>query len=526
MANKPDIDGLRDFSGESDRHLTPFFAGRVPEIARIRQMVDGVRRRVAEGAPAPAEGRLTLITGVPGAGKTSLMAKLTLDWRQTAGKDAAAPLAVMLSLSQFQTAADFRRALEAKFEAPMYRQWLQHLGGEAAVMVLPILVETILTAAGVSTIAGALSKTTAPPPGDLGADRWKIPARPIVLFIDEIQNIALYTNLDEGPAACLRTLQEGVHGYPVIPVVAGLAHARDQLEQVGLSRLATDAVLPLGCLSPEEVRQSMALFFDCFRVTGDRESWTETVIRRSDGWPKHVQNSQTALAAGLVDAAGDLDRIDARAMRRLTAKRRIVYYSERTADALTGCPVLLGQVMEAIGAVGADKGTCIDRIREHAQPEGKTAERIPDELGSATALFNAMVAKGLLQGQADGDEYYCPIPSMRSWCAARAGSPLHTSALALDRARVEERLRSGTVDVDARDLRGRTPLHIAAEENTPAIAELLLAAGADTATRDLRGRTPLAAAGERETEVRTLLKATDSRLRTDSEKKASKRVPS
>lgn len=526
MVDKPDIDGLRDFAGEPDRHLTPFFAGRESETARIRQMIDGVRRRVAEGVPAPAEGRLTLITGVPGAGKTSLMAKLMLDWRQATGKDGTTPLAVMLALSQFQTATDFRRALETKFETPLYQRWLQRLGGEAVAVGLPVLVETILTAAGASMITNALSKITTPPLGELESGRWKVPAHPIVLFIDEIQNIALYTNRDEGPAACLRTLQEGVHGYPVIPVVAGLAHARDQLEQAGLSRLATDAVLPLGCLSPEEVRQSMALFFDCYRVIGDRESWTETVIRRSDGWPKHVQNSQTALAAGLVAAAGNLDQVDAQAVHRLTAKRRIVYYSERTAGALTSCPVLLGRVMEAIGPIGADKGTCIDKIWEHARPDGKTAERIPDELGSATALFNAMVAKGLLQGQADGDEYYCPIPSMRSWCAARAGSPLHTSTLALDRARVEERLRSGTVDVDARDLRGRTPLHIAAEENMPAIAELLLAAGADTTTRDLRGRTPLAAAGERETEVRTLLKATDSRLCTDSGKKVSKRAPS
>ncbi len=265
----------------------------------------------------------------------------------------------------------------------------------------------------------------------------------------------------------------------------------------GLSRIDPHGLLPLGRLSPQDVGRSMNLFFDRYRVAGDREPWTETVILRSYGWPKHVQNSQRALAAGLVDAEGDLGRVDAPIVHRLTAQQRIVYYIERAGDELESCPLLVGRVMEAIGTAGADKRTCINLIDVTNRPEsGDVGAMIPDELGSAAAIFDAMVARGLLQPRADGEEYHCPIPSMRSWCAARPGGPLHTSTLARDRSRAEERLRGAAADAHGRDLRGRTPLHIAAVENAPEIAELLLAASADPDARDDRGERRLRRPGD------------------------------
>ncbi len=488
MAGTPDIDGLREFSRESDRHLTPFFAGRAAELEQVRWTVDGVRSRVAEGAPAPAEGRLTLITGVPGAGKTSLMARLEQDWR---AEGESAPLPARIDLEDLANEHRFVRILEQQIADRRFRNLLSHVSG------------ITVTAGPVSVGLGS------PAPGSLAElpDR----GRPVVLFIDEIQNLPLGSEGRADPdslvAQRLKGLQSGVHGYPVIPVAAGLAHATDRLDQAGLSRLAAYAVLPLGCLSPDEARQSMALFFDRYRVTGDRESWTETVIRRSYGWPKHVQNSQMALARELAGCDGNLDGVDRTEVRRRTAQLRVRYYLDRMSGVLGGVPLLVGRVMEAIGPVGADKRTCINLIVGANRPEsGDVGAMIPEELGSAAAMFDAMVAKGLLQPDVMTNVFHCPIPSMRSWCATLAGGRLHASTAAALRDDVETALGRGD-DPDARDLRSRTPLHIAAEENWPEIAALLLAAGADPDVRDNLGRTPLAAAGERETEVRALLEA-------------------
>ena len=86
----PDIEGLRAFARRPDRVLTDFFAGRERELrfvrGRVADAANGYARNMAAAAagapplPDPAAGMTILVTGAPGAGKTSLIQKLKGEW--------------------------------------------------------------------------------------------------------------------------------------------------------------------------------------------------------------------------------------------------------------------------------------------------------------------------------------------------------------------------------------------------------------------------------------------------------------
>ena len=266
-----------------------------------------------------------------------------------------------------------------------------------------------------------------------------------------------------------------------MPVLAGLAHAKDVLEEAGLSRLSDGSVLPLGALSREEACHSAELFLDAFDVAGDRTGWPEAVARWSDGWPMHLHNSLRALAAGLAACGGHLGRVDRAEVKMRAARSRARYYGQRTAGILEERPDLLAEIMDGIPPFGMTKAGILKLVRSRL---GEAEGEFPD----AGELFSRMLSKGLIQ-QTLGEEFVCPIPSMRSWCTARAGGRLHRLAMEGDARVVWETLRHG-VDPDAKDVRGRTPLHIAAEENWPGVAKVLLDAGAELGAADLLGRKP------------------------------------
>ena len=454
MTVAPDIAGLEDFAISRDRELTDFFVGRKSELDFIKRQVDRVARRRTAGVKTPSVGSTILITGVPGAGKSSLMAWLRREWSKPKGFD---PIGVEVGLSELESPESFATAVLRRLPGSAGNWLARHLTS-FNLMVFPVDAGAGLreSGAGVSEIK-----------------------RPVVLFIDEIQNISDDRTSNE--VRLLTNLHLGTGGGPIIPVLAGLAHARDVLDDAGLSRISEDAILPLGVLSREEACESAELFLEAFRVAGDRTNWPQTVARWSDGWPMHVHNTLRAMADELARCGGDLDQMDRTTVKMRAAISRTNYYRQRTAGALESHPMLLGKVMEGIGRFGLTKPEVLELIREQAGSSLTVSE-------DAEGIFRAMLAKGLIQATEE-HEYVCPIPSMRSWCAAFAGNRLHRLAMRGDSETAKELLEHG-MDPSHLDVRGRTPLHIACEENWPEFAKALLGAGADPMITDGSGRTP------------------------------------
>ena len=451
---KPDIAGLGRFARSTDRKLTDFFVGRERELSSIRSRIADVTQHHKSGDRKPSAGSTILVTGVPGAGKTSLMDYLLRRWSDTKGTG---PIGIAVDLKDLSDSDALAQAIR--------RSISDGVGQALADYLRSFSIGALGFSAGVQFAGGEASFS------DVG--------RPVALFIDEIQSIPGRPDAPE--ALLLQSLHLGTHGAPIVPVLAGLAHAKDVLEEAGLSRLSDGSVLPLGALSREEACHSAELFLDAFDVAGDRTGWPEAVARWSDGWPMHLHNSLRALAAGLAACGGHLGRVDRAEVKMRAARSRARYYGQRTAGILEDRPDLLGSITEGIPPFGMTKAGMLQVVRSRL---GEAEGEFPD----AGDVFSRMLSKGLIQ-QTLGEEFVCPIPSMRSWCAARPGGRLHRLALEGDAGGVREALRYG-MGPNARDVRGRTPLHIAAEENWPEVAKVLLDAGADLDAADLQGRTP------------------------------------
>ncbi len=436
----PDIEGLEAFAALSDRRLTAFFVGREQEIAFITKRVRAVAAGHRAGDREAVAGSTVLITGVPGAGKTSLMMKLRRQWSSATGE---APFGVVIGVSDLGSADGLARAIQRSVPTGSSRQWL----ARAFSLFSSVNLDVLGTSLGVDL-------------RDAGFGMEQV-SRPIVLFIDEIQTLP---RAGEAAVLALQALHLGTHGAPVVPVLAGLAHSVSVLTDASLSRLSPPDGLPLGRLGPDEAARSVELFLDHFQVAGDRAGWPETIARWSDCWPMHVHNSLQALAGELSGNGGDLGRIGPLAVKKRAAALRAGYYGQRTGDVLEEHQEVLGRVMAKIGTTGNKAG--IKRLLvEHGgdRPLGMTAE----------AAFRQMLARGVIQGDRNR-VYSCPIPSLESWIAC-GGSPLHQEVMRGDAEGVAALIAAGA-DPGAQDLRGRTVLQLAREEGWDDIAGMLEAA--------------------------------------------------
>ncbi len=308
---------LREFSAEPPRYLTPFFAGRRETLDFIEDRRDLVMKRHENGADGPARGMTVLTHGAPGAGKTSLLMKLKerlkIPCVELEVKDLADPDALLKKTERALSTAglsDTRRLLMDAIGTIS----VSAMGAEAS--LAPV---KILEALGVVTGGNA-----------------------VAVFIDEIQNV---DPKNARATECLQTLHEGRHGFPILPVLAGLCDSPDILAKAGISRIEPPDGISVGLLTPEEARESVRSFMEYFEVRGDVGPWIESVARRSDLWPQHLHNGLRALAEELSRTGADIDLIDGKRVERNRKTLRDSAYDGRLSSDIRRAKKLVSSLM-------------------------------------------------------------------------------------------------------------------------------------------------------------------------------------
>ena len=390
----PDLEGLRFFSEPSDRERAAFFVGRAGEIEDIERALARAQRHAQAGQRSA--GATRLVQGAPGAGKSALLARLEEKWTQ-AGRQA--PLVLLVHLGELADPDRMAQAIATRLDPRRAERFRR--------------TETRSGSIGVSGVGGGWAAETAPPAG-FGAlarmfppDRWE---RPLCLLVDEVQN------LEPGQAGVVRRLHEAVDGLPIVPVLAGLANARDVLAKRGISRLSVGTVHMLGRLEPGQPAESVRMMLEGFRVEAaeaEAARWAGLLEDLSDRWPQHLRNGMRALAEGLLASGGALASVDERAVLAGAEERRLDSYRARRSPEMLGSGLLLAAVMDAVPEDGLGYVGTLRLIEENAG--AASGRRLPPGMGPEEYLDH-LVHRGALQDDGTG-RLACPIPSFRRFLA-------------------------------------------------------------------------------------------------------------
>ena len=288
----------------TERDRSPHFAGRKAELALLRRRLD----RVA--ATRDARGGISLVTGVPGAGKTELATKFC---ETIHGMSGAVPLMHDSSVLSDSTSL-FMLVGAAVGTEDAFKEIAQvdsKLSG-AGVGTGPLKVNaTIEHVRRTDELAILLDRSQA-------EGLWRDKA--LALVLDELQTMS------PAGAENLRVLHQGLHGCPILVVGVGLQHLQAVLAQHGITRIATP--IDIGPLSLEDASEAIGGGLEALGHHAP-ESAVERFATASYGFPQHIHCYLEA-AVGAIEQHGGLDR--AGVLDSAVAdgdRRRRIYYDTR-----------------------------------------------------------------------------------------------------------------------------------------------------------------------------------------------------
>ena len=447
----PDLEGLRAFVREGDRNRARFFVGREAQIRDIEQACADAFAGFRAGRPLA--GTTRLIQGAPGAGKTALLSQIAgilesaererpSAWRRflrKADEKESLPGILLVDVGDLGHAARLVLRIAERLDPKKARKLRQtgsrNIGVQAGT--------DGFGASGGETVA------TAPPQADFAELGALFPPKdwsgPLCLMVDEVQM------LQAEQAPVLQSLHLATAGLPIVPVLAGLANARDVLARCGISRLNEDSVHALGRLEAGEPAEAVCEMLAAFRVEtagADTERWAARLEEHSDGWPQHLQNAMRSLAEALIEMNGMLAGVDEAAVFARARERRLRAYRARRSPAMQEATFLLARVMAAVPDAGLRLNEAVGVIGVRARqgcgwglPEGMSPRDFLDHL----------VYRGALQS-AEDDRLVCPIPSFRRFLieeGARAFAESDFGGLAVGDPAIVDFVDEVTPELDA-----------------------------------------------------------------------------
>ncbi len=237
--------------------------------------------------------------------------------------------------------------------------------------------------------------------------------RPVCLLVDEIQNA------DMRNADVLRVLHEGRRNLPILPILAGLNDAPDALRRIGISRLASRNMVPLGRLSQEDARNGALKFFREFHVAGDedeKERWAAAIVQNSLGFPQHLHVGLQEAARVLAEQEGIVTAAGLDAARKADEAARKAYYRSRLSPELEERSDTLLTLVRLVA--GGNDPLSTKRLVQAALVHMRTQS---DDYGTPTwedarQFVRAAIHDGVFQTASEpGAGYQVPIPSMQTW---------------------------------------------------------------------------------------------------------------
>ena len=381
MAFNEDL--ARELLEDRDRDHARFFAGRDEEI---RSFDAAVRE-----AGRSRQTVFRVFQGAPGAGKTSLLARL---------REIRSDEVLFVDVAKKHLADDGALAGRVR---------------DAAGSTATRIVSTVLKSIG--------STLRMQPAGDaLGAaveDKTVEKSR-IVLLMDEAHRV------DGSVGDVLVDLHTIGLGVPAVFLFSGLGHTADRIRNLdGLSRLAENAVVHMDAMADGECEESTRMMLEELRVVGtgdEREGLAEMAAKLSFGWPQHLHCAQTAVCRELLRTDGVVVDVDADAVLGDTARRRDEYYRRRISGTAlnaaggTLTAAVVGRVT-TMAAPPGDEVALAGICREEMHRTGLDAN--PDFGSTPGEYASLLLEKGVLTPCEDGI-YDVAIPSMADWLDGQA----------------------------------------------------------------------------------------------------------
>ncbi|MCY4006272.1 MAG: ATP-binding protein [Rhodobacteraceae bacterium] len=396
-------DALQHFVEDGEKSPPPVFVGRqaILKQALIKAKRTGERKR---GIP----GNTTVITGAPGAGKSSVLGELGLRAAQTAG----ARVIPIANTDLEQNIPGVLRAIAVAGSSEP-TQWLNfrgRLGWDG--------IRDLLKTDRSTPTAANLSELEHNQPGVAFAT-------PVIVAIDEVQRFAPGTT--SPPAQFLQQIHDASTGLPLTLVLAGLGDTPSVIRSMGLTR-----GLPrhtLGCFTPDEQAELMERWCAHFGITiGGQRGRMDQLMVPTDGWPRHVHCAQQATAEALLTPGvdGHADRIpDWREIQARSDQLRSLYYETQFSDTMKLSRQLTAHIVKTVAGGQkewktiqyddilnvADKYTKNDIPFGWRLPEGETPQ----------SYVTHLIHCGALEENPETGALACPIPSFQSYILRRGG---------------------------------------------------------------------------------------------------------
>ncbi len=125
-----------------------------------------------------------------------------------------------------------------------------------------------------------------------------IQSKPTLLYLDEAQTLINLLDGDKkNDVSDFLNIYHNLkskHGF--VFLFAGLSRTRETLESFGLSRFSSGCVCYLEGLDPKAERQVLEdwLLME-FQTPSDPKGWIDTIMQRTEGWPRHLQSYVNAM---------------------------------------------------------------------------------------------------------------------------------------------------------------------------------------------------------------------------------------